>query len=252
MCIFAKNARLRVLCKCFMDLEFFNRILSVDSTSGKEGGLADMLSAEFAASGRNVELFEVGDGTKLLHGGVHGGLQRAEAGGQGGGGYRTDVADAQGEQESLQSRLLGFFNGINEIFSGLIPHALQIRHLLRRQGVEVGGVADEVGADEGFHDLGAEAVDIHGVLGGEMLDTAGELGGTGGVGTADGGFAFLTEYGLAAGGAYGGHLKWYFGAVPLFGMGADHLGDDVPCFTHRHCIANCQTLFINKILHFFL
>ena len=49
-----------------MDLEFFNRILSVDSTSGKEGGLADMLSAEFAASGRNVELFEVGDGTKNL------------------------------------------------------------------------------------------------------------------------------------------------------------------------------------------
>ena len=49
-----------------MDLEFFNRILSVDSTSGKEGGLADMLSSEFAASGRNVELFEVGDGTKNL------------------------------------------------------------------------------------------------------------------------------------------------------------------------------------------
>ena len=66
MCIFAKNAQLRVLCKCFMDLEFFNRILSVDSTSGKEGGLADMLSAEFAASGRKVELFEVGDGTKNL------------------------------------------------------------------------------------------------------------------------------------------------------------------------------------------
>ena len=66
MCIFAENAQLRVLCKCFMDLEFFNRILSVDSTSGKEGGFADMLSAEFAASGRKVELFEVGDGTKNL------------------------------------------------------------------------------------------------------------------------------------------------------------------------------------------
>ena len=46
LCIFTKNALLRVLCKCFMDLEFFNRILSVDSTSGKEGALADMLSAE--------------------------------------------------------------------------------------------------------------------------------------------------------------------------------------------------------------
>ena len=49
-----------------MDLEFFNRILSVDSTSGKEDRLADMLSVEFAAPGRKVELFEVGDGTKNL------------------------------------------------------------------------------------------------------------------------------------------------------------------------------------------
>ncbi|MBR5562896.1 MAG: M20/M25/M40 family metallo-hydrolase [Bacteroidales bacterium] len=49
-----------------MDIDFFNRILSVDSTSGKEGELADMLSVEFAAPGRKVELFEVGDGTKNL------------------------------------------------------------------------------------------------------------------------------------------------------------------------------------------
>ena len=49
-----------------MNIDFFNRILSVDSTSGKEGGLADMLSVEFAAPGRKVELFDVGDGTKNL------------------------------------------------------------------------------------------------------------------------------------------------------------------------------------------
>ena len=49
-----------------MDIDFFNRILSVDSTSGKEAELADILSAEFAASGRKVELFDVGDGTKNL------------------------------------------------------------------------------------------------------------------------------------------------------------------------------------------
>ena len=38
----------------------------MDSTSGKEAELADMLAVEFAAPGRNVELFEVGDGTKNL------------------------------------------------------------------------------------------------------------------------------------------------------------------------------------------
>ena len=38
----------------------------MDSTSGKEAELADMLSVEFAAPGRKVELFEVGDGTKNI------------------------------------------------------------------------------------------------------------------------------------------------------------------------------------------
>lgn len=49
-----------------MDLNFFHRILSVDSTSGKEAGLAQMLSVELTAPGRKVELFDVGDGTENL------------------------------------------------------------------------------------------------------------------------------------------------------------------------------------------
>lgn len=49
-----------------MDIEFFYKILNVDSTSGKEGELADILSVEFAAPDRKVELFDVGDGTKNL------------------------------------------------------------------------------------------------------------------------------------------------------------------------------------------
>ena len=47
-----------------MDLEFFHKILSIDSTSGKEVELADILSVEFAAPGRKVNVFEVGDGTR--------------------------------------------------------------------------------------------------------------------------------------------------------------------------------------------
>lgn len=50
----------------YMDLNFFHRILSIDSTSGNEGELADALAVELAAEGRRVELFEVGDGTKNL------------------------------------------------------------------------------------------------------------------------------------------------------------------------------------------
>lgn len=47
-----------------MDLEFFHRVLNMDSTSGKEARLADMLAAELSAPGRKVEVFEVGDGTR--------------------------------------------------------------------------------------------------------------------------------------------------------------------------------------------
>lgn len=48
----------------YMDLEFFHKILSVDSTSGREEELADILSVELAAPGRKIDVFEVGDGTR--------------------------------------------------------------------------------------------------------------------------------------------------------------------------------------------
>ena len=47
-----------------MDLSFFHKILNVDSTSGREAELADMLAVELQAPGRKVEVYEVGDGTK--------------------------------------------------------------------------------------------------------------------------------------------------------------------------------------------
>ena len=47
-----------------MDLEFFHRVLNVDSTSGKEGLLADMLAVWLSGPGRKVEVFDVGDGTR--------------------------------------------------------------------------------------------------------------------------------------------------------------------------------------------
>ena len=49
-----------------MDLNFFDRILNIDSTSGKEVELADYLSVELAAPGRKIEVFEVGDGSKNI------------------------------------------------------------------------------------------------------------------------------------------------------------------------------------------
>lgn len=49
-----------------MDIDFFHKILAVDSTTGKESELADMLAVMLAAPGRNVEISEVGDGTRNI------------------------------------------------------------------------------------------------------------------------------------------------------------------------------------------
>ena len=48
-----------------MDIDFFLRILNIDSTSGREVELADMLAAELAGEGRTVETFDVGDAPQL-------------------------------------------------------------------------------------------------------------------------------------------------------------------------------------------
>ena len=50
----------------YMDIDFFLRILNIDSTSGREVDLADMLAVELAGEGRTVETFDVGDGSKNL------------------------------------------------------------------------------------------------------------------------------------------------------------------------------------------
>lgn len=49
-----------------MDLELFLEMLGVDSTSGKEAGLAGFLAERFLESGCTVEKYEVGDGTVNL------------------------------------------------------------------------------------------------------------------------------------------------------------------------------------------
>ena len=49
-----------------MDVELFLDMLKIDSTSGKEGGFADFLAEKLERSGRRIETFDVGDGTKNL------------------------------------------------------------------------------------------------------------------------------------------------------------------------------------------
>lgn len=47
-----------------MDTHLFLEMLGIDSTSGKEGELADMMAGRLSGPGRRVETFEVGDGTR--------------------------------------------------------------------------------------------------------------------------------------------------------------------------------------------
>ena len=47
-----------------MDTHLFLEMLGIDSTSGKEGELADLMAGRLSGPGRRVETFEVGDGTR--------------------------------------------------------------------------------------------------------------------------------------------------------------------------------------------
>lgn len=65
MCIFAHYARVCVN-DIAMDIELFQDILKIDSTSGKEAALADFLQERLLTSSCRVERFDVGDGTSNL------------------------------------------------------------------------------------------------------------------------------------------------------------------------------------------
>ena len=66
MCIFANCAGICILRNQVMDKELFLEILGIDSTSGKEAGLADFLAERLLTPYCRAEMFEVGDGTRNL------------------------------------------------------------------------------------------------------------------------------------------------------------------------------------------
>ncbi len=66
MCIFANCAGICILHNQVMDKELFLEILGIDSTSGKEAGLADFLAERLLTPYCRAEVFEVGDGTRNL------------------------------------------------------------------------------------------------------------------------------------------------------------------------------------------
>ena len=66
MCIFANCAGIYILRNQVMDKELFLEILGIDSTSGKEAGLADFLAERLLTPYCRAEVFEVGDGTRNL------------------------------------------------------------------------------------------------------------------------------------------------------------------------------------------
>ena len=66
MCIFANCAGICILRNQVMDKELFLEILGIDSTSGKEAGLADFLAERLLTPCCRAEVFEVGDGTRNL------------------------------------------------------------------------------------------------------------------------------------------------------------------------------------------
>src|SRR3989338_5040812 len=106
------------------------------------------------------------------------------------------MADAQGGQESGQSRVLTLLQGIQEILRGLVRHTLQAGQLSLVQIVEVRDVCDQSPVHELVDELLSQSLDVHGAARAEKLEALFQLGGTREARAAVGGLSlFLVKRG---------------------------------------------------------
>ena len=144
---------------------------------------------------------EAGDGPDLLLcgslEGLHGGKGLAEDLGRLG----PDVGDAQGEYQPVQVVLLRFLHRGHQVFRAFFAETVQLCQLFRLQGVQVRRGADPPGLEQLLQDGGAQALDVHGVPGGEVDQVPQQLGGALGIQAPGGRLPFRPGDQLPAGGA---------------------------------------------------
>ena len=152
------------------------------------------------------DLSEIRDLAKLLDRSLTASRKTAVALGQSLCRDLAHVSNAQRVDKAFQSRLLRARDRIHQILRGFLSHTFKSGDLLDRERIEIRRIGDQVRLKQRIHDLRTKAVNVHGVLGGKMLDPTGKLCGTAAVRAACGRpLVRVVKDGLTAGGATLGH-----------------------------------------------
>jgi hypothetical protein len=159
------------------------------------------------------------------------------------------VADVQADQEVGQRSLPGHVDGRLEVGDGGLAETLELAHAVPVDGEDVTDVVHQTEIEEQTHPLLAEALDVHGAAGGEVLDRAGELEralevDTPGVALALG----PHQRAVQRAGTLGGERPRLGVGRPVGQHGTDDLGDDVTGPAHDHRVARPHVLDADLVL----
>ena len=116
------------------------------------------------------DLADIRDLEQVVFSGFGEGGDGAELLGEGVGGLRADVTDAEGGDELVQRWGFGGGDGGDEILGGKLSKTIKGGDLFSFEFVEIGDGFDEAGVDEGGDVFAAEALDIERGLGSVILD----------------------------------------------------------------------------------
>jgi hypothetical protein len=158
------------------------------------------------------------------------------------------VADAEGEEQALQRRVLRAGDSGDQVFRGLVGKALELEELLLRDGVQIGRVPDQPCIQELGDDLVAEAFDVHPAAGDEVPDVLPDLGGAGQIDAAVRHFALEPHDLRAADGAFLGHPVRFLTAGPPAFDDLDDFGDHISCPLHDDGVADADVLLGDLVL----
>ena len=175
-------------------------------------------------------------------------IQRAEPGGQHLTGLGAHLTDAQSIDKTAHILLLAGFNGSKELFCRGIALLPQAPDLLQRQIINIGGGFDIPLFNQGIHNGGTEAVNIHGIPADEVGNIPAELGRTFRARTAQERTILVLLRGSAANRANCGQHIGNRPCRPLFKVNVQNFGNNLPCLADMNRVPDADIPLGNEIL----
>ena len=154
------------------------------------------------------------------------------------------MADGQAGEEAVERSLLRPLDRRDQVLGRFLAHALQVGQGRHVQPVEIGQAPDQAARDELLDQLLAQAVDVHGVAMGIVLQPPLELLGAERwrVRAAIVDLVRIANDRRAAVGTVSGEDERNLGAVATFVLDPDDLGDDLAGLLDHHGVADADVL----------